>query len=229
MKTKDKKLAIILIGPPGAGKGTQAALLADKFGLKVVASSKIIRQKFRQNPDNPEVKEAKIKYDKGELISPETMAKWTIEYIQKTEHSVVFDGTARTLYEAKNVYPELVKKFGMENVHVIYLDIAPKTTIFRNTHRKVCENEKCRQSIVYSSETKKWKFCPKCGYKLIVRKLDNLKIIKQRLKVFKRNTGPAIAFFARQAGGQAKRKILKKVDGEPSAAEVFASIVQVIE
>lgn len=219
---KNKKIAIILIGPPGAGKGTQADLLADKFNLEVVASSKIIRKNFKQRSSAPEVQEAKIKYDKGELISPETMTKWTIDYINKIKHGVVFDGTARTLYEAKNIYPALVKKFGRKNIYIILLDIAPRTTVYRNTHRKVCENEKCRQSIVYSDETKKWKFCPLCGARLMVRSLDKPKIIKERLKVYKRDTMPAIRFFK-------KKGVLQKVDGEPSVAEVFASVSALIK
>ncbi|MAG45082.1 hypothetical protein CL633_04310 [bacterium] len=219
---KKNKIAIILIGPPGAGKGTQADLLADKFDLEVVASSKIIRKNFKEKSNDPEVKKAKILYDKGELISPETMARWTIDYINKIKHSVVFDGTARTLYEAKEIYPFLAKKFGKKNLYIILLDIAPRTTIYRNTHRKVCENEKCRQSIVYNDETKKWKFCPLCGAKLIMRKDDNREIIKERLKVYKRDTLPAVKFFK-------KKGVLQKVDGEPSVAEVFASVVSVIE
>ena len=219
---KKAKFAIILLGQPGAGKGTQADLLAEKFKLKKIETSKLIRAKFKQSPNASDVKTAKADYDSGKLISDELTTKWVLEYIKGVKKGVVFDGFPRTLYEAEKTYPVFKKKFGKKNVYVILLDIDPKTTIFRNTHRKICENEKCRRSIVFSDEAKKWKFCPYCGGKLIIRKLDNPKITKKRLRIFKRDTGQAIAFFA-------KHGILKKINGEPSVAEVFAEIVQLIK
>lgn len=127
---KNKKQAIILLGPPGSGKGTQANLLAEKLGFVHLDSGDIIREHFKKFPDDPEVKKAKRLYNQGELIPPSTITKWIKE---KIKGNIISSGSPRTLYEAKKL-KEFFKKNNYE-LKIFNIAISPQETMKRNTLR----------------------------------------------------------------------------------------------
>jgi adenylate kinase len=221
---------IILMGPPGAGKGIQAELLAGKLDLYHLETSKILEEKFKEKArgvvliDGKKYSVAKEKelWEKGKLCSPEFVAYLTIEKIKELSKSVkgiVFSGSPRTLYEAEKIIPILEKIYRKKNIKVFLLEISPEETIFRNTHRRICEL--MRHPILYLKENEKLKRCPLDGSRLIKRgKLDKPETIRVRLKEYKERTFPVIEYFK-------KRKIeVDKINGSPPPAIVFKEILK---
>lgn len=233
------KQVIILLGPPGAGKGTQAELLADRLNLYLFETSKILEEKFREaeslSPDSKErfIKVDEEKYDileerklweEGLLCSPLFVAflvKEKIEELFKWGEDLVLSGSPRTLGEGKEVVPLLKKLYGSENIKGVLIEISPKETIFRNSHRRICEL--MRHPILYNEETEKLTICPLDGSRLIRRKgLDEPETIKVRIKEYKERTLPLLEYFKEQGIE------VKKINGEQSVADVFEDILKTI-
>ncbi len=146
---KDSKLAIFFLGPPGAGKDTQAELLAKKLNLAFLSSGNIVRQKVKKDPEMQKI------YDAGKLTPPEVMIKWTKEVIDLTK-SFVFSGALRTLPEAK----ELIF-FLQENgykIKIFNIEISPTETLKRNLLRArdiIDTKDKIKERLeVYNEQTK---------------------------------------------------------------------------
>lgn len=230
------KKVIILLGPPGAGKGTQAELLSGKLDLYLFETSKILEERFSVSIDSKErfVQVGEEKYDvlnekeiwkKGELCSPPF-----VSYLVKAKLKKLFDlgdnlviaGSPRTLFEAKEIAPFLKKLYGEENIKVFLIKISPEETIFRNSHRRICES--LRHPILYNKETVKLTMCPLDGSKLIRREgLDDPETIKIRLKEYKERTLPLVDYF------KGMGLEVKEINGEQSVADVFKDILKVIE
>src|SRR3989344_4239192 len=124
-----KKWAVILIGPPGSGKGTQAELLAKKFGLFHLETSKLGEETINNSElvkIDTEVAEAKRLYDKGELFPPPWTVKITVAKLRELASQgmgIVFSGSPRTLHEAENELPVLEEAYGKDNVRPINLNL----------------------------------------------------------------------------------------------------------
>jgi len=211
---------IILFGRPGSGKGTQAELLKERLGFFHFQTSKMIRDKLEIETNDPEVKEAKEEIAKGDLVSTQLVAKWVLKEINSfPQKNIVFDGSPRTLYEAKKELPVLIKKYNKENVIALNIEISPRETIWRNTHRRICS--KCENAISFTLETKNLKKCPKCGGNLKTRIDDKEDIIKERLAVYELQTEPILKYFNEMG-------ILKKIDGSQMIESVYRDIVKAI-
>lgn len=232
MNENSKKI-IILLGPPGSGKGTQAGLLAEKLKLYYFETSKIIEESIRSHAPDEYVEidgekytfgQEKDLWEKGILCSPPLVSflvKEKIEELRKEGNDIVFAGTPRTMYEGEKIVPLLMQLYGRKNIKVCLIEVSPGQTIFRNTHRRICEL--MRHPILYSEETKNLAFCPLDGSKLVKRaKLDDPETIKTRLKEYAERTFPLVEYFE----GQGLE--VKKVNGEQSVAEVFEDILKAL-
>lgn len=230
---KPFKKIIILFGPPGAGKGTQAGLLADKLGLYYFETSKILEQEFK-NPkeefikvemDKFDVSNEKKLWEEGKLCSPPFvvyLVKESIKKLSEQGENLVLAGSPRTVYEAERIVPLLKELYGQENIKAFLIDISPERTIFRNSHRRICEL--MRHPIVHNKETEKLTMCPLDGSKLIRRKvLDDPETIKVRLEEYKNRTLPIVEIFEKEGIG------IKKINGEQSVADVFSDILKAIK
>lgn len=188
-----KRWVIVLIGPPGAGKGTQADLLAEDFGLYHLETSKIIEEKFKNEDNSTEVKAGKAEYDAGRLVDPKLVAKLVVEKIRElaTEsRGVVFSGSFRTLYEAETEIPVCQELYGKPNIFVINIEISEEESILRNSGRRICKAN--RHPIPRYAEIDK---CPKDGSELITRSLDTPDTIRVRYKTYSEETKPVLAYF----------------------------------
>lgn len=234
MRSKDKKRVVIIMGAPGSGKGTQSELLSNKFNLFYFETSKIIESNIMNATGNQSLivngqkylfKEEKIRWETGILVSPPLVAFWVKEKIKQLADegkSLILAGSPRTMPEAKEIVPFLKKLYGTKNIKVILLDISAKESIFRNSHRKICEL--MRHPVLYSKETINLKFCPLDGSRLLRRKgLDDPKTIIVRLKEYRERTLPIISLFKKEG------LLTKKINGSPAPAIVFKNILKALK
>ncbi|PIS39770.1 MAG: hypothetical protein COT33_00265 [Candidatus Nealsonbacteria bacterium CG08_land_8_20_14_0_20_38_20] len=230
MNTKNSKV-IILLGPPGAGKGTQAGLISEKLNLYYLETSKIIEANIMRAKPGDFVKiegkkypllNEKILWKTGKLCTPEVVSLWVknkTKELSREGRGVVFAGSPRTLYEGKKVIPFLKKIYGTKNIKVFLLDVSPEETISRNSQRRICEL--IRHPILANEETEKITKCPLDGSKLIRRKgLDEPKVIRVRLKEYKERTEPLIDYFKEQG------LEVKKINGEKPVVNVYGVLLK---
>ncbi len=234
------KQVIILFGPPGAGKGTQAELLSDKLNLYYFETSKALEEKFKEAENLSSESEERFitvndkKYDifnekkiwtEGNLCSPPFVAhlvKGKIRKLSEEGKNLILAGSPRTIEEGKEVIPLLKELYGSENIKIIFIEISPEQTIFRNSHRKICEL--MRHPILYNKETESLTICPLDGSKLLKREgLDDPETIKVRLKEYKKRTLPLIEYFKEE------KLWMKEINGEQSVADVFGDILKMIK
>lgn len=237
MKTFNRKQKVIIIlGAPGSGKGTQGELLSEKFSLYYFETSKILEEAFNQDSKKQSkpieidgknycTKKEKKLWETGMLCSPPWvthLVSQRIKELHKDGKSLLLSGSPRTLYEGEKLMPLLKKLYGINNIYIILIEQSAETSIFRNSHRRICEL--MRHPILYSEETAKLKKCPIDGSRLLKRKgLDNPATIKTRLKEYEERTLPLIDLFK-----QEKIKI-KTINGEEPPADVFAAILKALQ
>jgi adenylate kinase len=227
------KMVIIILGAPGAGKGTQAGLLADKLGLYYFETSKILEESFNASHKQKYIKVKGEKYSyihekdlwtKGILCSPpfvSYLVNEKIKQLYKAGENLIIAGSPRTLYEGEEVMPVLEKLYGKKNIKIILIQVSAQESIFRNSHRRICEL--MRHTILYSKETEKLKFCPLDGSKLIKRKgLDDPETIKIRLVEYNKRTLPLVEYLE-------KRKLnVNKINGKGSVSNIFTIILKIL-
>jgi adenylate kinase len=231
MKPSKEKI-IIILGPPGSGKGTQAGLLAEKLGLFHLETSKIIETNLAQAKKGDFVKIKNKKYflikekterDKGGIMSPPLVSFWLekkIRQLRKEGEGIIFSGSPRTLNEGREIIPLLKKLYGKNSIKVVLLSVREKYSAWRTTHRRICRL--FRHPILFSKETKNLKNCPFDGSKLIIREDDDPKVIKTRWKEYKERTLPLIDYFKKE-----RIKVIE-VNGEPPPVVVFQEILKAI-
>ena len=211
---------IILLGAPGAGKGTQAQILKDKFGLAHISSGDLFRENVSKQ--TPLGKLAKSYMDKGELVPDGVTIQMVMERISRPDcdRGVVFDGFPRTAAQAQALNQALSKenkKIGA----VLLVQVRDEKLVERLTARWTCP--KC--GSVYnrlSSPPQVDNRCDKDGSELIQRDDDKPETVKNRLSVYYKNTAPLIDFY-RVAG------LLVEINGELPIDQVQVEIVKAVE
>ena len=192
-----KKQAVILIGPPGSGKGTQAELVAEKFGLVHLESSKIIEEKFQKaNPADKLMVREKENWLKGKLVNQTMVASWLIGEIEKTARmgkGIVLSGSPRSSDELEGELPIMEELYGKDNIRIIHIKLSEEESVKRNSERRICESS--RHPIPNTPENASLTVCPQDGSKLITRGLDKPETIKERYRVYFKETNPILSHF----------------------------------
>lgn len=234
-KKQDKsKRVIILIGPPGSGKGTQAYILDERLPNSFYfETSKIIEANVMEAKEGDVVVIGGKKYSlaherklwkTGILCTPEVVSFWVKEKFRELaaeERGLVIAGSPRTLHEGEEVMPVLEKLYGKQHISIIELTLSAEQSIWRNSHRRICAL--FRHPILYTEETKRLTKCPIDGSKLLKRRgLDDPKTVKVRLKEYALRTKPLLQFF------KTKGYKVKKINGEQTPEEVANDILQAV-
>ena len=228
----DKLKVLIVIGSPGAGKGTQANLLSEKLGFFHFSSSRVVGQIIENAQPGSFIEIDKVKYsfeeqkkirEEGKLWDDIFLTHFVnkkIKELYDEGYGIIFDGTIRTPYEGEHVIPLLKELYGAEAIEVIYIDITEVETVLRNTHRRECEL--MRHPVLYSKETEKLTQCQIDGSNLVERTDDDIEVIKIRLKEFREKTKPLLDIFQKQG------LKIHQIDGSPKPITVFESILKVL-
>ncbi len=210
-------LRIILIGPPGVGKGTQSALMQSRLGAVPLSSGTIFRAEIEAQTDLGEL--AKSYIDRGELVPNGVTIQMMLKRLRSPEvaqKGFILDGFPRTVRQAEALDEELAKH-GIELDEVVSLEVPEDIIVERMSGRLGCT----RCGEIYHRVNKPPKregFCDRCNSPLFVRQDDQPETIRERLRVFKENTLPVINYYR-------ERGKLLEVDASRDPEEVYAEIV----
>ncbi|MEX1064162.1 MAG: nucleoside monophosphate kinase [Candidatus Paceibacterota bacterium] len=218
-----EKQVVIFFGPPGAGKGTQADMIAEKFGFAHVETSKIIETRFKNaDPDDPDMQKEKKTWIEGGLTTPTLFAGWFNEEMRELAEKgrgVVTSGSLRTVVESEIVLPVLEELYGKDNIRVFYITLSEEESIKRNSNRRICQGSRHPiPSGDYDARFKDITVCPRDGSPIITRALDKPEIIKERYRVFWKETAPVLDYLKDRGyspieidGGQKIEKVTEDI------------------
>ena len=212
-------MKIIMLGAPGAGKGTQAKQIAAKYNIPHISTGDIFRANIKEGTALG--MEAKSYMDKGQLVPDELTVKILLDRVAKDDckNGYVLDGFPRTIPQAE-VLDEAVTKLNEKIDYAINVDVPDENIIKRMSGRRACV--KCGATYhIVNVPPKKEGICDACGEALIVRDDDKEETVKARLTTYHAQTQPLIDYYNNKG-------ILKEVDGTKDMNDVFADIVNIL-
>lgn len=212
-------MKIIMLGAPGAGKGTQAKMIAEKCGIPHISTGDI----FRANIKNGTELGAKAKeyMDKGLLVPDELVCDLVVDRIQQAdcEKGYILDGFPRTIPQAEaleNALNAIEQKLD----YAIDIDVPDENIVNRMSGRRACVGCGATYHVLFNPTKVEGK-CDVCGESLILRDDDKPETVKKRLDVYHTQTQPLIDFYT-------ERKVLVEVDGTQSMDKVFDDIMKIL-
>lgn len=212
-------MKIIMLGAPGAGKGTQAKMIAKEYGIPHISTGDIFRANIKEGTELG--KEAKTYMDAGQLVPDELTVKILLDRVAKDDckNGYVLDGFPRTIPQAE-VLDEALNKLGDKIDFAIDVDVPDENIVKRMGGRRACVTCGATYHIEHVPP-KKEGICDTCGSELILRDDDKPETVSNRLKVYHDQTQPLIDFYT-------KKGVLKSVDGTVDMMDVFAAIKAIL-
>ena len=213
-------MKIIMLGAPGAGKGTQAHMIAEKYHLPHVSTGDIFRANIKNGTELG--KEAKDYMDRGELVPDELTVRILLDRVAQEDckNGYILDGFPRNIPQAEVLEKEL-EKLGEKIDAAIDMEVPDESIIRRMSGRRACSSCGATYHIV-NVPPKKEGICDVCGEALILREDDKEETVQKRLDVYHEQTQPLIEFYT-------KKGILKTVDGTQDMMSVFQTITKILE
>jgi adenylate kinase len=216
---KGVQMRLVLLGAPGAGKGTQAKKLIEKYGIPQISTGDILRQNVADG--TPLGKEAKSYMDAGKLVPDSVVLGLVEDRLKKDDckKGYILDGFPRNTAQAEAL-DAILEKLGMGLTAAISVDVPKEDLMKRLTGRRTCKG--CGQMYnIYFNAPAKEGVCDKCGGELFQRDDDKEDTINNRLEVYDAQTAPLIDYY----GGKG---ILKSIEGTGSIDEIFNKMVAAI-
>ena len=222
-------MKIIMLGAPGAGKGTQAKMIADKYGVPHVSTGDIFRANIKNGTELG--MEAKKYMDQGllvpdeltcDLVVPDELTvKILLDRVSQPDckNGYVLDGFPRTIPQAE-VLDKALAELGESIDYAIDVDVPDENIVKRMSGRRACVSCGATYHVVHVPP-KKEGICDRCGSELILRDDDKPETVKNRLDVYHKQTQPLIDFYT-------KKGVLKTVDGTVDMQDVFKAIVAIL-
>lgn len=212
-------MKIIMLGAPGAGKGTQAKKIAEVCKVPHISTGDIFRANIKNGTELG--KKAKEYMDKGLLVPDELTCNLVVDRIQQSDcaNGYILDGFPRTIPQAEALTAAL-KAIGQKMDYAINVEVPDENIIGRMSGRRACVGCGATYHVVYNP-TKVEGICDACGEKLILRADDEPETVKNRLNVYHEQTQPLIDYYKAQG-------ILVEVDGTKNMDDVFADILKIL-
>ena len=212
-------MKIIMLGAPGAGKGTQAKKIAEKYQIPHISTGDIFRANIKNGTELG--KKAKTYMDQGLLVPDELVCDLVVDRVQQDDckKGYILDGFPRTIPQAESLDAAL-SKIGQKMDFAIDVDVPDSHIVKRMSGRRACLSCGATYHIVYAP-TKVENICDKCGGTLILRDDDKPETVTKRLGVYHEQTQPLIDYYT-------KSGTLKEVDGTIDINDVFAAIVKIL-
>ncbi len=211
---------LIFLGAPGAGKGTQAKMVSEKYEIPQISTGDMLREAVAKGTELG--KKAKEYMDKGELVPDEIVIGIVKERLQQPdcEKGFILDGFPRTLAQAEAL-DEMLKELGKKIDAVINIAVPEEEVVKRIVYRRTCRNCGAVYHLIYNPPKEDNK-CDKCGGELYQRDDDKEETVRERYKVYKQNTEPLIEYYR-------KKGVLYDVDGTKDINGVWEEIVSILE
>ena len=208
-------MKLILLGAPGAGKGTQADILCKELDIPTISTGNILRAAIKNG--TPTGMKAKAFMDEGKLVPDDVIIGIITERVAEEDckNGYILDGVPRTIAQA-----EALEKAGIVFDDVVSIEISDEVIMERMSGRRVCEHCGASYHLV-AVPPKQEGICDKCGGKLVQRRDDAPETVKARLEVYHKETEPLKAFYA-------QRGLLKSVENQPSVAETSQAILHAL-
>jgi adenylate kinase len=207
---------VVLLGAPGAGKGTQAKMLIDRFKIPQISTGDILRKAVADG--TPLGKEAKVIMDQGGLVSDKIVLGLVEDRIKQPDckNGFILDGFPRNTVQAEAL-DKILSGMNMPLTVALNIDVDLNDLLKRLTGRRTCKS--CQQMYnIFFSPSKKEGVCDKCGGQLFQRDDDKEETIKKRLDVYQQQTAPLIDYYS-------KKNIMKTVLGVGSIEDIFKKAV----
>ena len=213
-------MRLILLGAPGAGKGTQAKKLSEKYGIPKISTGDILREAMQKGTALG--LKAKSYMDRGQLV-PDDVVIGIVEEKLKDKECVkgwILDGFPRTLQQAQAL-DRILTGIRTSIGHVLNLEVNEEKIIKRISGRRSCEG--CQSAYhIYFNLPKKDGVCDSCGGRLIQRNDDKEETVRERLKVYQEKTQPLVNYYS-------ERSLLKKIEADDDIENVFTRICSLLQ
>ncbi len=212
-------MKIIMLGAPGAGKGTQAKKISEKYQIPHISTGDIFRSNIKEGTELG--KKAKGYMDQGALVPDELTIGMLIDRIQKEDcnDGYVLDGFPRTIPQAESL-KKAISEMGQKIDFAINVDVPDENIINRMSGRRACISCGSTYHIVYNP-SKVSGVCDVCGAELVLRDDDKPETVKKRLSVYHDQTQPLIEYYEKDG-------VLVNVDGTQELSKVFSDIVSIL-
>jgi len=208
---------IILLGPPGSGKGTQAEMLSKTYGIPHISTGDILREEVMKGTSLGE--KVKVYMNKGELVPDELVIEILKKRLQEPDckKGFILDGFPRNLRQAKAL-DIILRDVNLKIDAVVYIDVTDEEIMRRLSLRRTCKV--CgRVYNLYYNPPKYDEKCDICGGELFIRDDDKPEVIERRLKVFNEETKPLIEYYE-------EKRLLVRISGMSSIDDVFRHIAE---
>ena len=213
-------MRLILLGPPGAGKGTQAEYIVEKYGIPHISTGDIFRKNIKEGTELG--KRAKAFMDKGELVPDSLVVELVADRLTQEDckEGFLLDGFPRTVVQAEALDEILVKMSVALNA-VVNIIVNPEVLVSRAVGRRICKNCGATYHILNNKPSVEG-VCDKCGGELYQRSDDVEETVQNRISVYMNETMPLISYY----GAQGK---LVDIQGEQNINDVFSDIVDALK